>query len=177
MGHHYAALRIALYAALLIFSIVLLGLTGTRIHRTLSGNTGFYDPIVVELLVTSSLAILWSLYLMHVIHAARVRGPATSFRGEFIGWFVIWTMFLVGAAIATNFWGNLGFCFGVFSCNVLTDIVAFAWLCFIITTLIGFSAMLFLAGNGGRASINEPLHGRWSARPLEKPGQTSAAVV
>ncbi|KIK67874.1 hypothetical protein GYMLUDRAFT_190702 [Collybiopsis luxurians FD-317 M1] len=161
MAHHAPALRIGLYFALALFSIILLGLTAAEINHTLSIAPGFYHPIVVELLVTSILAIIWSFFIMHTIHTIRVRGPVTSFRDESIGFLIIWIMYLVGTAIATNFWGNLGTCFGFFFCDVLTAIVAFSWLNFITMTLIGFISMLFLAGNSGYGSIHEPLHGRW----------------
>ncbi|KAH7876942.1 uncharacterized protein C8R40DRAFT_1096590 [Lentinula edodes] len=163
VSHHAPALRVGLYFALSLFSIVLLGLTAARIHQTLNfaPGTSFYDPIVVELLVTSILAMIWSWFIIHTIHTIRVSGPLTTFRHESIGILIIWIMFLVGTAIATNFWANLGVCFGVFTCDILTAIVAFAWLCFITMTLIGFSTMLFLARNNGYSSYDEPLHGRW----------------
>ncbi|KAJ3814913.1 hypothetical protein F5876DRAFT_31858, partial [Lentinula aff. lateritia] len=161
-----------------LFSIVLLGLTAARIHQTLNfapgvsfyGAVSIIDPIVVELLVTSVLAMIWSWFIIHTIHTIRVSGPLTTFRHESIGFFIIWLMFLVGTAIATvrkhppssqNYWANLSVCFGVFTCDILTAIVAFAWLCFITMTLIGFSTMLFLARNNGYSSYDEPLHGRW----------------
>ncbi|KAF5371887.1 hypothetical protein D9757_010579 [Collybiopsis confluens] len=168
--HSNRGARIALYVALLIFSIILLSLTATRLHRTLGAAPGFYERTVVELLVVASLAILWSAYIIHVIHALRVSGPVTSFTGEFIGLSVLWTMFLVGSAIATHRWANLGFCFGVFGCNLLTSILAFGWLCFIITTLLIFAAMLSLARHGEYSNTGEPLHGKWtSRRGTEKP--------
>jgi hypothetical protein len=160
MAHHAPALRIALYFALSLFAIVLLGLTATRLHDT--SHLGFFDRIVAELLAAAVLAMLWSWFIMHTIHSIRVRGPVTSFAHEYFGLFILWLMFLVGAAIATHSWGNLG-CLGQFSCDLLTTIVVFAWLCFITTTLIIFYTMLFLAGNSGYGSVHEPLHSRWGS--------------
>ncbi|KAF5390702.1 hypothetical protein D9757_002577 [Collybiopsis confluens] len=156
-------LRLGLYFALALFSIILLGLTAARINYTLGLAVGFYDPIVVELLVSSIIAIIWSFFIMHIIHTIRVGGPVTTFRHESIGFIIIWIMFLVGAAIATNFWANLSVCFGTFTCDILTAIVAFSWLNFITLTLIGIFSMLFLAGNSGYGSMDEPLHGRWGS--------------
>ncbi|KAF9076902.1 hypothetical protein BDP27DRAFT_1518502 [Rhodocollybia butyracea] len=175
MVHHAPALRIGLYFALSIFSIILLGLTGARLHQTLNFAPGvsFHGmserhftppPFLTQLLVTSILAIIWSWFIIHTIHSIRVTGPVTTFRHEGFGYFVIWLMFLVGTAIATvpqNKWANLSSCFGTFTCDILTAIVAFAWLCFITMTLIGISSALFLAGNSGYGSVDEPLHGRW----------------
>ncbi|KAJ3798134.1 hypothetical protein GGU11DRAFT_704429 [Lentinula aff. detonsa] len=179
VSHHAPATRLGLYFALSLFSIVLLGVTAARIHQTLNFAPGvsFFDPIVVELLVTSALAIIWSWFIIHTIHTIRVNGPVTTFWHEAIGFLIIWIMFLVGTAIATNFWANLGVCFGVFTCDILTVIVAFAWLCFITMTLIGFSTMLFLARNNGYGSIHEPLHGRWGTGQTGGPtGPTGAKV-
>ncbi len=60
-----------------LFSAVLLGLTGTRLHYTLflpaydplNNGEPFYDPIAAELLATSVLALFWSSY-MCVIEAS-----------------------------------------------------------------------------------------------------------
>ena len=54
-----------------LFSAVLLGLTGTRLHYTLflppydplNNGQAFYDPIAVELLATSVLALFWSSFM------------------------------------------------------------------------------------------------------------------
>ena len=51
-----------------LFSIVLLSLSGTRLHYTISlppqdpldNGPPFYEPIVIELAVTSILALFWS---------------------------------------------------------------------------------------------------------------------
>jgi len=175
MVHHAPALRIGLYFALSIFSIILLGLTATRLHDTLNAAPGvsFHEPIIVELLVTSILLILWSWFIIHTIHTIRVRGPLTTFRHEGIGFFIIYIMLLVGTAIATNNWANLSFCFGIFTCNLLTAIVAFSWLCFITMTLCAFSTMLFLASNNGYGSVDEPLHSRWGSGANTGPTMSS----
>ena len=54
-----------------LFSAVLLGLTATRLHYTLflppydplNNGQSFFDPIVVELAVTSILALFWSSFM------------------------------------------------------------------------------------------------------------------
>ena len=51
-----------------LFSVVLLGLCATRLHYTiflppfdpLNNGKPFYDPIVVELVVTSVFALFWA---------------------------------------------------------------------------------------------------------------------
>ncbi|KAF9069998.1 hypothetical protein BDP27DRAFT_1293065 [Rhodocollybia butyracea] len=165
----FPALRISLYSALAIFSIVLLGLAGARIHYTthlspddpLNHGSDFYDPIVAELIATSSLAILWSWFIIHCIHKRHENRFISTFLGEFIGLFVLWLMYLVGAAIATTFWGNLAFCQVFIQCRTLTALVAFAWMNFIIMTFIFIVDIAFVVANGG---LREPLHGRWDPR-------------
>jgi len=164
-----AALRIALYFALAVFSIVLLGLTAARIHYTthlplgdpLNNGSDFYDPIVAELLATSILTILWSFFIIHSIHKRHENRFVSTFRGELIGLFILWVMSLVGAAIATTIWGDLNFCHQFSACRLLTAMVAFAWMCFILMTFILFVDIAFVVANGG---LREPLHGRWDPR-------------
>lgn len=163
------ALRIALYFALAIFSIVLLGLTAARIHYTthlppgdpLNGGADFFDPIVAELLVTSLLVIAWSFFIIHSIHKRNENRFISTFRGELVGLFILWLMYLVGAAIATSFWGNLGWCQIYLACRLLSTLVAFAWMNFIIMSFIFFVDIAFVVANKG---LREPLHGRWDPR-------------
>ncbi|KAJ3975143.1 hypothetical protein EV361DRAFT_550182 [Lentinula raphanica] len=165
----FPALRIAFYFSSALFSVVLLGLTAARIHYTthiplgdpLNSGQDFYDPIVAELLATSILAILWSWFIIHCIHRRYENRFITTFRGELIGLFILWVMYLVGAAIATTFWGNLARCQVFQPCRILTALVAFAWINFIIMTFILFIDIAFVVANGG---FREPLHGRWDPR-------------
>jgi len=63
-------IRIALYCTLWVISLVLLGLSAARIHYTenlspsdpLNGGQDFYDPVVAELLATSIIVTLWSMF-------------------------------------------------------------------------------------------------------------------
>ncbi|KAF9481101.1 hypothetical protein BDN70DRAFT_855794 [Pholiota conissans] len=143
-------LRAFLYMCLFAFSVVLLGLTGYRIHYTkgldngdiLTSSTNFYDPIIVELLVTSCLAIIFSLWLMIAI-LARIGGPLGSFGAEHLMIWIIWIMFLVGAAITTHDWSNLKWCRGSYkACRILETIKAFSWICW------GFTTFVILASFG-----------------------------
>lgn len=53
-----------------VFAVVLLGLTGARLHYTdnlsptdpLNGGHHFYDPVIAELLAASILSMLWSTF-------------------------------------------------------------------------------------------------------------------
>ncbi|KAI0665393.1 hypothetical protein C8Q78DRAFT_1084028 [Trametes maxima] len=60
-----------------------------------------HDPIVAELLVTSVLALFWSSYIIHIIHRSYDYGRFSLFAFELIGLLILFTLFLVGAAISS----------------------------------------------------------------------------
>lgn len=185
MNFDLPPLRIALHFTLGVFSIILLGLTSARIHYTtnlpagdpLNGGVDFYDPIVVELLVTTILTIPWCIYIVRIIHK-RIDGSLIStFRGELIGLSVLWLFWIVGAAQSSTIWGDLSWCQRYQPCRILTAMLAFAWLGWIVLTLIMVLSIIFSIVNG---AFSEPLHGRWDPRASVYTGQmstrTSAAV-
>lgn len=103
----YVPHRWAIYSLLWAASVIELALTAFRIRHTNSVN-GTFDPIVVELLVTSILTILWVPVTL-LFHrsmdggavgtgAGRVSSPR---HGETGGNLILWIMWLVGAAIVT----------------------------------------------------------------------------
>ncbi|SJL14412.1 uncharacterized protein ARMOST_17868 [Armillaria ostoyae] len=178
MGLDLPPLRIALYFTLGIFSIVLLGLTSARIHYTtdlpagdpLNDGVAFYDPIVVELLVTTILTMAWCIYIVRAIHKRVDNGFISTFRGELIGLFVLWLFWIVGAAKSSTIWGDLGWCQQYQPCRILTAMLAFAWLGWIVLTLIMILSIIFSVVNG---AFNEPLHGRWDPRASVYTGNMS----
>ncbi|KAH8110948.1 hypothetical protein DFH11DRAFT_1513714 [Phellopilus nigrolimitatus] len=128
----YVFHRSALYSLLYAASVVELGLTGFRIHHTKS-TAGFYDPIVVELLVTSALTLLW----IPVTVFAHLRGSRNAessgfapLHGESGGNFVLWVLWLVGGAIITHKFPNATLAGGGKEGHILLTIVAFAWIAF-----------------------------------------------
>ncbi|EJF58863.1 hypothetical protein BD309DRAFT_927161 [Dichomitus squalens] len=158
--------RVALYVVLWLFSAVLLGLTATRLHYTLflppfdplNSGKPFYDPIVAELLVTSILALFWSSYIIHVIHRSYDYGRFSSFAAELLGLMALFTLFLVGAAISSTFWGDLFWCHEFWQCRLLTALVAFAWMCWVMTFALIVISVLFAVAN---SAFFHPLHGRY----------------
>ncbi|PPR04353.1 hypothetical protein CVT24_013205 [Panaeolus cyanescens] len=162
-----SGLRLFLYAWLFATSVVLLGLTAYRIHYTknltggdiLTNSSHFYDPIIAELVVTSSLAILASLWYMIAIASRIGRGPLGTYLSEQIFLFIIWVMFLVGAAITTHKWLHLKWCRGGYrACRILETIKGFSWICF------GFTSFLLLASLANmmmnRHTPAGPVHGK-----------------
>ncbi|KZP04147.1 hypothetical protein FIBSPDRAFT_1044777 [Athelia psychrophila] len=165
------AIRISLYTILFLFSAVLFGLCCARLHYTrhlepydpLNRGTPFYDPIVAELLAASVLTMLWAPVIAHGVHAKResARGYFTSFLFEAIGLFMFFVLWLVGAAIASSFWGNLHFCRQYQTCRLLTALVAFAWMGWIIISILLTISVMFAIANN---AFGEPFHGRWDPR-------------
>ena len=100
-GNH----RHALYSLIWIFSVIELGLTAYRIHKT--RQAGYHEPIVAELLSVSIFTLLWipiaSLLIRRATSATGNAGQTSTMHhhGETIGNAIIWLMWLVGAAIAT----------------------------------------------------------------------------
>ncbi|KIM89662.1 hypothetical protein PILCRDRAFT_192356 [Piloderma croceum F 1598] len=165
------ALRIILYVLLFLFSIVLFGLCAARLHYTthlppndpLNGGTSFYDPIVAELLVTSLFTMLWSPTIAHAVHTKYEyrRRYLSSFLFELAGLGLFFVFWIVGAGVATSLWGNLRFCHQYQACRILTTLVAFAWMGFIMIFILLVVSTLFAISNN---AFHEPLHGRWDPR-------------
>ncbi|KAH8832499.1 hypothetical protein DL96DRAFT_1667140 [Flagelloscypha sp. PMI_526] len=158
--------RVGLYVALALFSCVVFGLSGARLYYTthlprydpLNHGIPFYDPIVAELIVTSFLTLLWCLSMSCIISKSYEGAPIRTFRGEFIGIFILWVMWLVGAAYSTHIWGNLKFCWQFKACKLLTALVAFVWISWITLTFVFVVSIIFVAYN---KSFTKPLHGRY----------------
>jgi hypothetical protein len=174
--------RILLYAALWVFAVCQLGMTAARLHYTrhiprgdpLNGGHDFYDPIIAELLATSILSMLWAPLLMVRIHKRHENTCLSTFGAELIGLFVLFMFWITGAGIATHQWGNLAWCRIYQPCRLLTAIVAFSWM--------GWIMILFLlAINIGYIIINdafsEPLHGHYDPRLSQTTSMRQSQVV
>ncbi|KAI0295167.1 hypothetical protein B0F90DRAFT_1670204 [Multifurca ochricompacta] len=173
-----SVVRIVLYSILWAFSVVLLGLTAARIHYTeslspddpLNGGRHFYDPIVAELLATSILVMLWSMFAIHTIHTRRDRLILHTFATENIALFILFVMWLVGTAIATSMWGNLGWCHHYSPCRLLTALVAVAWTGWVFLFFLLSASLVHAFVN---RAWNEPMHGHLYPRDSFAPPQTS----
>ncbi|KAI0764129.1 hypothetical protein BC629DRAFT_1293649 [Irpex lacteus] len=162
-------IRIFLYIVLFLFAAVLLGLTAARVHYTLhipegdplNGGRDFYDPIVIELLVTAALTLLWVPWVIHVIAKTSDYGWVSTFAGETVALSILFVMWLVGSAIASGEWGNLHWCQIYKPCRILTAMVAFSWMGFIIIFILLITNLMFAIAN---RAFREPLHGRYDPR-------------
>jgi hypothetical protein len=105
----FPPLRVGLYVALGLFSIVLLGLSGARIRYTthlengdpLNNGVNFYDPVVAELLFTSLVTFFWSIFMLLTLHKRWEHGFVSTFLFEIIVDVVLWLFWLGGAAAAS----------------------------------------------------------------------------
>ncbi|KAI0092218.1 hypothetical protein BDY19DRAFT_587586 [Irpex rosettiformis] len=162
-------IRIFLYVVLFLFSAVLLGLTAARLHYTLhvpegdpvNGGNDFYDPIVVELLVSSVLTLLWVPWVIHVIAKTSDYGWVSTFAGETVSLFIFFVMWLVGSAVSTHSWGDLSWCHIYRPCRILTAMVAFSWMGFILIFILLITNLMFAIANH---AFRQPLHGRYDPR-------------
>jgi len=125
--------RLGLYGALGFFSFLVFCLSAARLQYTthipggdpLDGGRDFYDPIVVELLFTTLMTMPWCGYLIFCIYKRFEARYVSTFLEELIGLSVLWLFWIIGASIASSFWGDLSFCQRINACRVLSALVAF----------------------------------------------------
>lgn len=105
---------------------------------------------------------------MHTIHKRKSHSVLHTFTHSLLGLFILTILFIVGAAVSSHYWGDLGWCHGYFACRLLTVLVAFAWMCAIASGLL-FLLELWFAAN--RRAWKRPMHaheesfrGRWFGR-------------
>ncbi|KAJ7650739.1 hypothetical protein FB45DRAFT_888679 [Roridomyces roridus] len=162
-------IRTFLYSVFGIFSLVLFGLAAARLRYTthlppgdpLNQGKDFFDPIVVEILVSTLLGMAWSVYAVVAIHHMREDRWVYTFFSEILILGILFVMYLVGAGIATHIWGDLSFCHQFHACRLLTALVAFAWISWI--TLLGLLVTsVFVAIVN--AAFFSPFHARWNPR-------------
>lgn len=164
-------IRVVSYVLLFLFSFVLFGLCAARLHYTthlppddpLNGGASFYDPVVAELLVTSIMTMLWAPTIAHAVHTKHEyhRRYLFSFLFEVAGLGLLFVFWLVGVGVATSFWGDLRFCSHYKACRLLTALVGFAWMGWIMLFALLLISVMFAVSNN---AFHEPLHGRWDPR-------------
>jgi len=82
----------------------------------------------------------------------------STFGGELIGLIILFILWIVGAAIATQQWGDLGWCRSFSTCRLLTAIVAFTWMSWIMTLFLTIGCIWYIVRNDG---FTQPVHGRY----------------
>ncbi|KAK0450331.1 uncharacterized protein EV420DRAFT_749284 [Desarmillaria tabescens] len=185
--YNYTLRRVALYALLWPIAVILLGLTAYRIHFTKSQGVG-YQPIIVELLVSSIFTVLWVPMLMiFAERASSSRDNANTARRhpkhlpfELLGLAILWLFWLVGAVYTINriLPGHNWCAFSGKQCNIMTAILAFAWIGWSLLTLLGILALMhsahgFASEENTSARVEKDRgvgfrdhkHGGWAASP------------
>jgi len=170
--------RLVLYCFFWIFAVVLLGLTAARIHYTenlspedpLNGGHGFYDPVIAELLAASIFSMLWSTFAIHAIYMRCDRLVIHTFAVEAIALSMLFMMWLVGTAIATTMWGNLGWCHQYSPCRLLSALVGIAWTGWVFVFFLLGACLVHTFVN---RAWTEPIHGHLYPRDSFVPAQTS----
>jgi len=138
----HTTIRLFLYSLLWPVSVALLGLTAFRVHFTKQHffPSPGYEPIIVELLVTSILTILWTPFAFFMLFHDRFTDTFRSPRvhHEYFGLSVLWLMWLVGAVTTTNrIIPGRNWCGFGQQCDILTAILALAWTGWSLLTLLG----------------------------------------
>jgi len=165
--------RLVFYIVLLIFSIILMGLTAGRISYTehlsngdpLNRGVNFYDPSVVELLVCSLLLIGISAFFIWTILELRETRHTTRLWFECAVLGVMWLLLLVGTAVATSIWPNLNFCISSHACQLLQAMLAFAWLSWLVLTFLLVVSLVY-AIRSRRWNGHVHSWGGWNTKPV-----------
>lgn len=117
-------IRLGLYAFWLVCSVILFSLaiarvsytSHTRSERSLNNGQPFYDPSVVELLVSALLTLFFAPFM---IYATRTRRANITITIELGALFVLWLLWTGGAAAAVTVWPDLSFCVSFAACRLL----------------------------------------------------------
>jgi hypothetical protein len=164
MGLLLTLFRLTCYWALWIFSAVTIGLTAARLHYTLhlpphdplNHGVNFFDGIIVEVLVTACLTMIFTPVLLARIHRRHEYGFLSTFGGELVGLLLLFTLWIVGAAVATQKWGNLSWCHMYSACRILTATVAFIWMSCIMVFFLTIACIGHIVRYN---AFNHPVHG------------------
>jgi len=144
--------RLTIYSIIWVFSVILLGLTAYRVHVTESRRfRAGYEPIIVELLVTSILTMLWTPFALFMLFHDRFEDTFRSPRihHEYVGLSILWLMWLVGAVTTTNqIIPGHNWCGPGKQCDILTAILAFAWINWSLMTILGILSLMNNAATG-----------------------------
>ncbi|PBK83953.1 hypothetical protein ARMGADRAFT_622942 [Armillaria gallica] len=172
--------RLALYTLLWAVAVVLLGLTSYRIHIT-KNQFQRYDRIVVELLVSAILTILWvpAVMIFAARSSARRHGSQVCFELLIIA--ILWVMWLVGAVDTTNrLIPGRNWCsnaLGSKQCNILTTILAFAWIGWSLLTILFFMSIIDYVSGEPSSTSTAPVAGTNKERAMDSAPGTQQPVT
>jgi len=148
--------RMVLYSVVWIFSVILIGLTSSRIHFTHQQPIGFFEPVTAEILSASIISLIWATFMILFL-VARTGGVVASYFTENVMNFIIWVLYLVGTAIFSHKFAHIGHCRRFAEqCRVITAIMAFAWINWAFFTFLILISLGHMASAG--ASVFSPMY-------------------
>ncbi|TDL19854.1 hypothetical protein BD410DRAFT_791744 [Rickenella mellea] len=150
----YSTIRMPFYGFLWIVAIIVLAETADRIHFT-NSVLHYYDNIIVALLTTAILTVLWAPIALFMAASKHAR-----LRYEMIPLLILWIMWLVETAIATNKWPARRFVCPAFAsrqCNILFSSIAFSWIAFGLTS---FLILFVLMEHAAKRATKRAMEGR-----------------
>ncbi|KZT33109.1 hypothetical protein SISSUDRAFT_1054627 [Sistotremastrum suecicum HHB10207 ss-3] len=185
---HTPAVRASMYGVLTFLSFMLFALSTARITYTahlapsdpLNHGVPFTDSVVVELLLTSLLFLFISPIWVWILWK-RVKGWYARVWIEISVLSVLWCFLLIGMEKSTSIWPNLSFCATQIPCAVLQAMVAFAWLAWVLlSVMIGIGVVSAFRRRGwkdwsweyGTMKVREPVF-----RKMRVDAQASGSVV
>ncbi|ESK86438.1 hypothetical protein Moror_4945 [Moniliophthora roreri MCA 2997] len=162
-----ASFRIILYSILALISVILLGLCAARIQYTtnlpprdpLNNGVNFYDPVIIELLVTTLLTLGWSGFIIVLYFKDKPNSVIKTYRDELIALVILWLLWLGGSAAASDIWGDVALCQQFQACQLLSAVIGVCWVGFVVLTIIFVASAKLRSEYGG---LNVPLARRSS---------------
>ncbi|KAH9918565.1 uncharacterized protein BXZ73DRAFT_105201 [Epithele typhae] len=163
-------LRVPLWIVLWVFAGILTIITIVRLSYTthlppgdtLNGGRDFFDPIVVELLVSSILALGTIPFVLRWIPPQFSSQSSNNvFELGSVG--LLWLFWLSGCVVSTSIWPDLSFCAQFAQCRTLSAMMAFAWLGWVALTGLGVIAILAVAHKARAPS--SPMMVEWAGPP------------
>lgn len=80
----------------------------------------------------------------------------STFGAEMAGLLLLFALWTVGAAIATQKWGKLNWCHKYTACRLLTAIVAFTWMSWVMVLFLASASIGYICMYSG---FTHPVHG------------------
>ncbi|KAG8969118.1 hypothetical protein FRC03_004433 [Tulasnella sp. 419] len=162
------AARIILYGTLFLWSFLLFCLccarlaytTTPRDEKSLFNGEPFHDPSIVELLISALFAMM---YVPAMFWTIRKRYQTPVFAAVFTEvaiLAVLWFFFVGGAGAASTVWPNLSSWCSHPQCQLLSAIIAFAWLAWITISLLLAGCVYFGFKN---RSWTDPVCDSWGS--------------
>ncbi|KAE9407506.1 hypothetical protein BT96DRAFT_104541 [Gymnopus androsaceus JB14] len=164
---HFGLIRAGLYLALLVFTFILFVLCCVRINYTLHLAPEFYDPVVAELLFTTIVTLLWCCLMLCIFFIETLKLEFLRlYWHELIGLIILWFLWLGGAAAASSIFGDISTCQQFQACQILSALLAFAWLGWIMLTFLLIISIIVMiqSSQAGRKVLDEPLPDRNEGR-------------